>query len=164
MEIAAYVIGVVGGLAPLVYLVARTGFAPAHDTDTLKRATEKAYKTFLSVGIVVALFVCGLVFFLFLYTPEEPGLGLHLAWYLIGNPLFLLVLAAVLYGLYQSVNARRDSELSALAAHSSLMFVASFLLTRSGSLLLFLASIVVIVSYPITCIVLARRGRRRLAR
>lgn len=160
-----FIIGLIGGGAPLLFLLLMAWLDPAHDPVTRMKATERAYKILTWIGVLLSvLFV--LLFLMFIQTgiDNEWPLGLYNAWVIFVCPFLALLLIPLLYGLYDSINAQRHREFKLIAVHSSLVYVVAFILMFQLGVdnLLLPIYLPTVVSYPIICIWLCKHGKRKL--
>jgi hypothetical protein len=166
MEAVGFNIGIIGGVAPLIMLALWALLQPVHDPEIRNKATKKAYDIFTWVGILMSVFVAFILLAVLSIGIDDPEwmLGLFILWSIIGYPFLALLLLVVLYGLYVSINARRDLEFVIIALHSSFVYIVSFVLMfrYATDALLVLIYLPIVVSYPIVCITLSRHGKRRL--
>lgn len=163
---AAIAIGLIGGIAPLLLLAIMALLKPAGDPNIRIRSTIRAYRIFFWIGIAMSGFVA-----LILLTLSTTGFEKHSEWQLLwailwiryGYPFLGLLLVAILFGLYVAIKAQRDFAFSLIAVHSSATFVVSFiLLFRSGTALSYWVYPLIIVSYPVVCIFLSKRGLKKI--
>ena len=166
MEAVGFNTGILGGVAPLIMLALWALLQPAHDPEIRNKATKKAYDIFIWVGILMSVFVAFILLAVLSSGIDDPEwmLGLFIFWSIIAYPFLALLLLVVLYGLYVSIDARRDLEFVIIALHSSFVYVVSFVLMfrYATDALLVLIYLPIVVSYPIVCITLSRHGKRRL--
>lgn len=164
MLTALFVIGLIGGVAPLLLLAVRASLAPEHDAVTRMKATERAYKIFTWIGVLLSILF---VLFILMFIQsgfDEWMLGLYTGWEVFVCPFLTLLLIPILYGLYDCINAQRDIEFVFIALHLSLVYIVSFILMfRLGAdKLLLPIYLPTVVSYPIISIWLCQHGKRKL--
>ena len=110
MRTVQYIIGIIGGAAPLLFLVVGALLAPAHEPVKRLKATETAYKIFTFIGILLSVWLGLFVLMLIQSGPYGLMLGLYIGWGIFLCPFLALLLIPILYGLYNSIRAQADTQ------------------------------------------------------
>jgi hypothetical protein len=164
MRAVQYIIGIIGGVVPLLLLAARAFLAPAHDPVTRLKATETVYKKFTWIGVLLSVWLGLFVLMLIQSGLNEWMLGLYIGWDIFLCPFLALLLIPIMYGLYDSINAQRDIEFVFIALHTSVFYIVSFILmfTYGTMPLLLIVYLPIVIFYPIVCVWLSRNGKKKL--